>query len=172
MKKVLFMHGGSGNHGCEAIVRTTSKLLGGPKELLLWSFNSHEDEQYGTAKTVERVYRSEEMKRGSLAHIEALIRRKLLKQSDANLQVFVRNLFKNSVAISVGGDNYCYPNWHRQTVFHKTAKARGAKSILWGCSIEPEAMEQENWTFEPRLSEDGALTLSLRRETPKEDSES
>lgn len=35
--------------------------------------------------------------------------------------------------------------------------------------IEPGAMEHESWTFEPRLSEDGALTLTLRRETPKED---
>jgi len=141
MKKVLFMHGGSGNHGCEAIVRTTSKLLGGPKELLLWSFNSHEDEQYGTAKTVERVYRSEEMKRGSLAHIEALIRRKLLKQSDANLQVFVRNLFKNSVAISVGGDNYCYP-WSAKEGAELDAMIRkaGAKTVFWGCSIDEESI--------------------------------
>ena len=49
MKNVLYMHGGSGNHGCEAIVRTTAQLLGGPKDLVLWSWAKEEDFRYGTA---------------------------------------------------------------------------------------------------------------------------
>ena len=43
MKKILYMHGGSGNHGCEAIVRTTAELLGGPRGVVLWSQNKAED---------------------------------------------------------------------------------------------------------------------------------
>lgn len=143
-KKVLFMHTGSGNHGCEALVRATSKLLGGPKNLHLWSFHADEDHQYGAAGTVERVYRSEEMKRGSAAHLEALIRRRILKQSDAGLRVFIRKLFRNSVAISIGGDNYCYP-WSAKQGGELDAMIRktGAKTVFWGCSIDEESITEE-----------------------------
>lgn len=137
MKKVLFMHSGSGNHGCEAIIRTTAKLLGGPEDVVLWSSNKHEDIQYGAAELVERIYVSEELERGSLAHIEALIRRKVFKQPSANLEVFIKKIFKNAVAISVGGDNYCYP-WSAKegAQLDKLIRKAGAKTVLWGCSLE------------------------------------
>lgn len=32
-----------------------------------------------------------------------------LKKSDALHKLFIKKLFKDSVAISIGGDNYCYP---------------------------------------------------------------
>ena len=84
MKKILFMHGGSKNHGCEAIIRTTAAMLGGPDNVELWSFNKHEDVQYGVDALVDRIYVSEEIKVGSLSHFDSLFRRKVLKQSDAN----------------------------------------------------------------------------------------
>ena len=47
MKKVvLFGHGGSKNHGCEALVRTTIGVLE-PEETLLFTYNPHEDERFG-----------------------------------------------------------------------------------------------------------------------------
>ena len=55
MKYVLYMHGGSGNHGCEAIVRTTAKLLGGPENVKLWSLAKQEDARYGAAEGVEEI---------------------------------------------------------------------------------------------------------------------
>lgn len=144
MKKVMYMHGGSGNHGCEAIVRTTSKLLGGPKDIHLWSFNADEDLKYGSAEMAQRIYRSEEIKRGSPDHMEAWIRRKLFKQSDANLQVFIKRLFKGSVAISVGGDNYCYPWSAKQGAeLDEMIRKTGAKTVLWGCSIDEESITPE-----------------------------
>lgn len=144
MKKVLYMHGGSGNHGCEALVRTTSQLLGGPEDVILWSFQAEEDIRYGSAKAAERLVRTEEMKRGSPAYIEALIRRKLLRQPDGIFRVFIRKLFKNRVAISIGGDNYCYP-WSAKQGAQWGAKIRkaGAKTVLWGCSVEEEFITPE-----------------------------
>lgn len=144
MKKVLYMHYGSSNHGCEALVRTTSKLLGGPKNVVLWSFNAHEDIQYGSAKVAERLVRTEEMKRGSPAYIEALIRRKLLRQSDGIFRVFIRKLFRNKVAISIGGDNYCYPWSAKQGAqWGKLIRKAGAKTVLWGCSVDEESITPE-----------------------------
>lgn len=144
MKKVLFMHGGSGNHGCEAIVRTTAKLLGGPEDVVLWSFDRQEDIQYGASDAVEKIYQSEELKRGSPAYIEALIRRKILKQPSAIQDVFIKKLFKNNVAISVGGDNYCYPWSAKQGAELGTLiRKNGAKTVLWGCSIDEESITEE-----------------------------
>ena len=70
-KKVLYMHTGSGNHGCEAIIRTTSKLLNGPKDVILWSNTRSEDVKYGSAQGFEKVVASEELERFSTAYFEA-----------------------------------------------------------------------------------------------------
>ena len=141
MKKVLFMHGGSGNHGCEAIVRTTSKLLGDPQKLILWSQCKSEDEKYGIDSCVGEIVQSEEIKKYSFSHIEALLRRKLLGDQSANLKVFLRESFRDRIAISIGGDNYCYPWSASQAVeLDKEIRKWAAKTVLWGCSVSKDAL--------------------------------
>lgn len=144
MKKVLYMHTGSGNHGCEALVRTTSKLLGGPQEVLLWSLTKEEDEYYGSANEVEKVFKSEQIKRFSLAYFEAFFKRKFLHQTDANNKVFLKKMFKNRVAVSIGGDNYCYP-WSAQQAVQLDREIRKycKFNVLWGCSIDEESITPE-----------------------------
>lgn len=144
IKKVLYMHTGSGNHGCEAIVRSTSKLLNGPQDVILWSNTRTEDIQYGSSEGFERIVVPEEIKRFSPAYFEALIKRKLLHHKDANQEVFLKKLFKDNVALSVGGDNYCYEWSARQAVMlDKEIRKYCAASILWGCSVDPEAITPE-----------------------------
>ena len=144
MKKVLFMHGGSGNHGCEAIVRTSAKLLGGPEDVVLWSQNREEDEKYGAASFVERVCISEELQKYSPSYFEAYFRRKVLKQKRANLSVFLRDLFKNNVAVSVGGDNYCYPWSAKQGgEIDRTIRQYCRATVLWACSVGEDAFTPE-----------------------------
>lgn len=144
MKKVLYMHTGSGNHGCEAIVRTTAKLLGGPKDVVLWSNTKQEDVMYGSAGEFEDVVVSEQIRRYSPGYFEALIRRKLLRNSKANLQIFLREQFRGNAAISVGGDNYCYPWSARQAVeLDREIRKHCACNVLWGCSVNPEAIAPE-----------------------------
>ena len=138
------MHFGSGNHGCEAIVRTTAKLLGGSKDLVLWSFAKNEDEKYGISIMLEKIVVSEELKRFSFGYFEALVRRKLLRHPNANMNVFLREQFKDSIAISVGGDNYCYPWSATQAVeLDKEIRKYCRASVLWGCSLDPEAITPE-----------------------------
>ena len=45
----MYAHGGSGNHGCEAIVRSTTKILKqiGYERPTLISSNPEEDKKYG-----------------------------------------------------------------------------------------------------------------------------
>lgn len=144
MKNILFMHTGSANHGCEALVRTTSKVLGGPDNVLLWSLSKIEDEQYGSAKTVDRIVESEQLKRFSLPYFEALIRRRLLGQADANMDVFLREIFKNNIAFSIGGDNYCYEWSSKQAIeLDKKIRKYAKATVLWGCSIDSEVVTPE-----------------------------
>ena len=144
MKNILFMHTGSANHGCEALVRTTSKVLDGPSDVMLWSLAKAEDEQYGSARAVECIVESEQLKRFSLSYFDALIRRRILGQTDANMDVFLRETFKNNIAFSIGGDNYCYEWSAKQAIeLDKKIRKHAKATVLWGCSIDPEAITPE-----------------------------
>ena len=144
MDKVLYMHSGSGNHGCEAIIRTTAALLGGPDGVGLWSLVPEEDNLYGASQAFSRVVGSEELRRFSPGYFEALIRRRLLKQADANMDIFLREQFSGNVAVSVGGDNYCYQWSARQAVaLNRKIRKYCVASVLWACSVDPEAITEE-----------------------------
>ena len=143
MKKVLFMHTGSKNHGCEAIVKTTSMILG-KKDLILWSFHKNEDQQYGVDSFYENIVESEEIKKYSSSYFKAMFKRKILKDRNANMNEFLKNQFKDNIAISVGGDNYCYPWSAKQACeLDKEIRKYCKKSVLWGCSIDEEAITSE-----------------------------
>lgn len=50
-KVVLYYHAGAGNHGCEAIVRATKKIL--QRDMILYSVCPEEDLRYGLDDLVE-----------------------------------------------------------------------------------------------------------------------
>ena len=53
MKVVMYVHGGSKNHGCEAIIRSTARLLDlDSKQSVLLSYNQSEDLHYGLDSVV------------------------------------------------------------------------------------------------------------------------
>lgn len=144
MKNVLYMHGGSGNRGCEAIVRTTSEILNDPGNTVLWTLARHEDLACGLDEKFGRIVGSEELRRFSPAYFEALWNRKVLHRDDANMKVFLRQQFKGNIAVSVGGDNYCYPWSARQNAeLNREIRKHCRASVLWSCSIDPEAVTPE-----------------------------
>lgn len=144
MKKILYMHSGSGNHGCEAIVRTTAILLGGPNDVKLWSLEKKEDEKYGVSSYVEEIMVSEQIKKYSVAYFHALLGRKILNDKDANMKIYIKNLFSGNIAVSIGGDNYCYPWSAKQAIkIDRMIRKSCKRSVLWGCSIDSEAITSE-----------------------------
>ncbi len=49
------------------------------------------------------------------------------------------------LAISIGGDNYCYPEMVPDLILaHEYFKKRGFETMLWGCSIEPDSLKDAN----------------------------
>ncbi|MEE3427351.1 MAG: polysaccharide pyruvyl transferase family protein [Ruminococcus sp.] len=146
MKTVLYMHGGSGNHGCEALVRTTTKLAKDNlnTDVVLWSKAASEDVKYGVDKIVDQIVVTDNVPRNSLGFFTAYFKYKILKKSSALHDRFIKNTFKNSAAISIGGDNYCYP-WSAKEGVQLDSELRRycKKNIFWGCSIEEEFMTPE-----------------------------
>lgn len=146
MKTVLYMHGGSGNHGCEALVRTTTKIAKDAtgSDVILWSQNVSEDYKYGVSGVVDEIVATDEVNKKSLSFLWSYFKFKILKKSDALHKLFIKKLFKDSVAISIGGDNYCYPWSAKQGVeLDKEIRRYCRKNVFWGCSIEDKFMTPE-----------------------------
>lgn len=136
---LLYGHGGAYNHGAEAIIKCTVGLLNkyypGSKIILSTHFKD-QDIEFGMPvdEYCERDPNYLEMDRHSLQKglYDRLIYRSTLDR-----------ITKDTVCMSVGGDNYCYDNWRKWKIIHETALERGALNILWSCSIEPSMISEE-----------------------------
>lgn len=141
MKTVLYMHGGSGNHGCEALVRTTAQIIKNAlkADVVLWSQAPSEDIKYGVNTIVDKIVATDALNKKSLGFLTAYFKFRLLKQQDALHKRFMKTLFKDSIAVSIGGDNYCYPWSAKQGVdLDRDIRKVCSKNVFWGCSIEDE----------------------------------
>lgn len=145
MKKFfLYGHNGSGNHGCEAIVRSTCKILReefGDVDITLASGNTNEDREYELDKVTSLVNEKNTVSKLSLPYINAYLNLKLKKEGLEAEKLAYRKTFynvdKDTIAFSIGGDNYCYPGYERFTMLHNMLRERNIKTVLWGCSVEP-----------------------------------
>lgn len=142
----MYAHGGSGNHGCEAIVRSTYDILSDliQRELMLISSNPEEDKKYGLDKLcmIERDVLPYSKK--SLSFVRAYLALKLennyVPLDKLNYKKTIDMMEKDDIALSIGGDNYCYANVDKYIMLHDMVISRGAKTVLWGCSVEPSLL--------------------------------
>lgn len=145
-KIYMYAHGGSGNHGCEAIVRSTCDMLNNPlwDEILLISSKTEEDIKYGLDKicTIKKDVQS--YSKITLPFIRAYIALKLKNDyvplDKLNYKKTIDMVHKNDIVLSIGGDNYCYADVNKYIMLHNMMISRGAKTVLWGCSINPEVL--------------------------------
>lgn len=145
MKVTLYPHGGSGNHGCEAIVRSTVKLLNS-QDVYLFSNNVYEDEQAGLKHICHLQPAKVTIHRGSFDYFKAAIAAKVFKKSDA----FDRLAFKRVVeyakhsdyVLGIGGDNYCYDTPTYVYLVNEMLDKAGVKRIFWGASVEPSMIDE------------------------------
>ena len=141
MSIYAYFHAGSKNHGCEAIVRSTSALL--DEKINLFSFAPEEDLEYDLDKTVHL----HKLKNTSYSFFEkalCVLSEKLYKTEKYSYAIRAKHeldmFSQEGIALSIGGDNYCYGeayNYHLAGLNYYLHK-KGIKTVLWGCSIEPE----------------------------------
>ena len=140
---VFYMHAGSGNHGCEAIVNGICHMIKEPAVLV--SYRAEEDEKY-SLKELCRIIQERRFNKHKLAHVIYYLYRKLTKDQESFIRYRYHEVFKtqNPLAISIGGDNYCYDSMLNDLRLSNSAFDKaGTQTILLGCSIEPDLLERK-----------------------------
>lgn len=146
---LLYGHNGSGNHGCEAIVRATSKIM---REAIpninitLATGGIEEDKKYGVNKIVNLVKERNKVSKLTVPYISAYLQLKLLKNELPSEMLSYRKTFNSidsdTISFSIGGDNFCYPGYERFIMIHNMVREKAAKTVLWGCSVEPSKITE------------------------------
>lgn len=146
-KIVLYGNGGGENHGCEAISRCTVDLLraNGIDNEVIFSPNPEQDIKYGLDELTTIQGPKKNYARKSLSYIYAYLRNKFFHEYGYldNLQwkPLFEGLSKNDVAFSIGGDCLSYGYSHTIVNMHDMFRAKGMKTILWSCSINPNLLD-------------------------------
>lgn len=162
MNIVLYGNGSAGNHGCEAIHRGTMALLGGAHNYIIQSPGVEDDCRYGLGE-LARLWQAEQPVKRNLRFLLAYL--KLKRTGDytamdglAYLPGIKCAAGAAKVALSVGGDNYCYPGTEIYGWLNREYHRNGMKTVLWGCSVEPDRV--------PEIAEDMArYDLIVARES-------
>ena len=138
---LLYGHGGAFNHGAEAITRQTIQIIRDKypgAHIVLSTHFPEQDAAFSIGADVlvppDPPLWNEE-KRAPAGKKPELARRMYAEA--------LSYITADTTLLSVGGDNFCYPSWYRLSVFQERARAVGARSLLWGCSIEPSGISPE-----------------------------
>lgn len=143
---VLYQHAGSGNHGCEALVRTvidTIRSICPDARFTLVTSNITADRQYGldTVPGLELLALNKPIKKGNfnwfMLQLGKLLRSEKIKLSAS---FYTQWMNWDATFIAIGGDNYCY---NKGRGFYSVDNAIKGRKILWGCSVEPEDLDEE-----------------------------
>lgn len=149
MRYALYSHGGSQNHGCEAIVKTVSELLKKYDEksfVKLYSFRKKEDEkaELEFVDEIEEFNYTEPKETNIFEKIKiSVFSKKSQQKADDffySLSCKNKSLKENDIYISVGGDNYCYGDSHMAAAMNRELKRLKKKTVLWGCSIDESSL--------------------------------
>lgn len=127
-KIIIYGHAGAYNHGAEALTSCLISLLRREVpgcRILLSTHFAEQDKEFSI-------------------DADEFLERDL--NATSNHEVYastIKRIDKDSICIHIGGDNYCYKNWQRYALIHREAVKKGAVSILLGCSIDADVIDDE-----------------------------
>lgn len=147
MKKLkLLIHSGSGNRGCEAIIRGTYEVFGKSFDIEVYSAAINQDKKVELNKIVElkdgcshygKIY-------NFIKYYENYVS---YKYGNGALQVknlygkLIKEIKNDDITMVIGGDVYCYGKPYVYYRFNDLLKSKFR--IFYGCSIEPDTIDQE-----------------------------
>lgn len=147
---VMYLHGGSGNHGCEAIVNSTCHMIEDIPKLLVT--NSEKEDRFYSLEPLCDILQERKIAEHFIAHVWYYVWRAVFHDPESFMRYRFRKVLGRNRAplyMSVGGDMYCYELSKKEAITANSTFVRaGAKTILWGCSLEPELLK------EPEVVED------------------
>ena len=147
----MFPHSGCYNHGCEAIIRSSVDMLQSIDDAIsIYTTDIENDKRWGLDRLCELIPNTSASVKVSTFRqkLFALQEKFTGKSRDVyELEYRNRNFTKNSsttVALSVGGDNYCYKGMqHVLSEQMKVLDSKKVPCVLWGCSIEEEYLNEK-----------------------------
>lgn len=147
---VMYLHGGSGNHGCEAIVNSTCRMIEEIPKLLVT--NSEREDRHYSVEPLCDILQERKIAEHFFAHVWYYAWRKVFRDPESFMRYRFKEVLGKNLAplyLSIGGDMYCYEISKKEAVTANSAFNRaGAKTVLWGCSLEPELLQ------DPEIVED------------------
>lgn len=141
---ILYGHGGSANHGCEAIVRTTINILNS-KKVTIYSHDKKSDIKFLSdylPDKIAAIHYSKKPNKKSLSWLYCGIMRKYFKNWGPEARYMYKELLKerDKIILSIGGDNYCY-GFPGSWVYANKKLSEVNTTVLWGCSITPSRLK-------------------------------
>lgn len=145
-KLKLLIHSGSGNRGCEAIIRGTHEVFGKSFDIEVYSAAINQDKKVELNKIVElkdgcshygKIY-------NFIKYCENYVS---YKYGNGALQVknlygkLIKEIKSDDITMVIGGDVYCYGKPYVYYRFNDLLKSKFR--IFYGCSIEPDTIDQE-----------------------------
>ncbi len=136
---IIYNHGGSENHGCEALVRTVSGLL--QNVTAIYSETPDQDKQYGVDELAAVWPACRGYSKASVDFLKAYLNLKIKGDYFAMdilpYKAAIQKMPSDAVEVSIGGDIYCYEDYPKFIRLHRMI-AQNHKSVLAGCSLEKE----------------------------------
>lgn len=146
MKIALYGHGGSQNHGNEAIARGLHELFPDADYQLFTFHNSIPvDKKFNLDEIAEIKYFTRTFPWNKTEKFKKFIHR-----NDKNYEYkkffspFLHNIEKDRIYFLEAGDQYCEPGEHRKwyAFLNKKIRAKGAVSVMLGCSITEDVINE------------------------------
>lgn len=144
MKRLyLCGHTGSANRGCEAIVRSTVKVLreGGAEDITLLTFKESDDRIREIDKIVDLMSYPKKtiFNRGC-----SWLSKKLFNNGIWGARFYHKSFIKqidnaNSLLFNIGGDTYCYGTPNISYAMNDLAEEHKVPNVFWGCSVEEDS---------------------------------
>ena len=147
MKKI-FLCGNTGsiNRGCEAIVRSTAKVLGCRSgDIFLATFSPEQDTSVARNIGINLICYANYPT--AIHRYLCALTRKVFKKSVAGQGFIQKPLFsrieKNDICLNIGGDTYCYGRPVPSIALNRFTNKKVIANILWCCSVEKDNIKGE-----------------------------
>lgn len=149
MNIMMFLHNGSLNRGCEAIVRSGINIIKqeiSNSKVNVISFRPDTDRNI---PNIDKIYDGSmiNIERYTLEWLISSIKIKLFNDETYALRKINKNIIKhideNDICLSIGGDAYCYGEQDGWYEINRIIKKKNKKLVLWGCSIGKEDLSSK-----------------------------
>lgn len=143
-------HTGSYNRGCEAIIRSTAKILNTTLPeipVCLATFAKNDDFILRIDTVIDNFIEYNTFNRYSVQHFKYAFLHRVMKNDFAAQKVIQKDLWfnidNNTICLNVGGDTYCYDKPYIAYGLNEYCRRNRIKNIFWGCSVEKSVIDKE-----------------------------